>query len=82
MTTTPHSATTPDPTAGIDLLAEMRKHEDAWQQLRAGFTDKHGDIKPKHYLDYDQARGDHGCDLADRLTDWIARLAAAAPPER
>jgi len=55
----------------------MRTLEAQWRRLRAGYTDEDGDLRPEHYRDYDEARADHGIDLADRLENWIERLAAA-----
>ena len=77
MTNTPHTHPTPAASIGIDLLAEMRELEASWQTTVAGYTDAHGDIRPESYQDYDEAKADHGGEVADRLEDWIDRLAAA-----
>lgn len=73
MTSTPSSYTV----AGLDLLAEMRELESDWQGRLRTFRDEDGDIRPECYLDYDEAKADHGFEVADRLENWINRLAAA-----
>lgn len=75
MTSAPRTQTTAR--AGLDLLADMRALDAAWQAVRATYTDEDGEIRPEHYRDYDEARADHGIEVADRLENWIHRLAAA-----
>ncbi|WP_034261765.1 hypothetical protein [Actinospica robiniae] len=75
MTYTPSTQATTRARAGLDLLAEMRALEDAWRAVRTAYTDEDGEIRPAHYRDYDEARGDHGIEVANRLENWIERLA-------
>jgi len=84
MTNAPDKAATLAPAAGLDVLAEMRGLEATWRATVAGYSDEHGDTRPECYRDYDEARADHGCEVADCLENWIYRLAAAleAPPQR
>jgi len=77
MTSAPHAAAATAPTAGHEVLEEMRGLEATWRATVAGYSDEHGDTRPECYQDYDEARADHGSDLADRLENWIDRLAAA-----
>jgi hypothetical protein len=83
MTSAPHTVAASAPTSGLEVLAEMREFEAAWRAAVAGYSNEHGDIRPECYQDYDEARVDHGGDLADRVETWIDRLAAAleAPPQ-
>lgn len=84
MTGAPRTAAASAPTAGLEVLVEMRELEAAWRATVAGYSNEHGDIRPECYPDYDEARADHGCDLADRLENWIDRLAEAleGPPQQ
>lgn len=77
MTTTPHTTAASESAAGLAVLEEMREFEARWLATVASYSDEHGDIRPECYPDYDEARADHGGDLADRLENWIDRLAAA-----
>lgn len=77
MTSTPTTQPISGTRAGLDLLAEMRALEAAWQAVRAEYTDEDGEIRPEHFQDYDEARGDHGIEVADRLENWTDRLAVA-----
>ena len=83
MTSAPHTTAASAPAAGLEVLVEMRELEATWRATVAGYSDEHGDTRPECHQDYDEARADHGCDLADRLENWIDRLAAAleAPPQ-